>query len=138
MPPRRKHNTVAVVRIPKAPDIVAAEGRLAVIERLQQLAGPDFDVFLAALVRLATTAQNEKIQLQAIELGLAYGIGKPAELQVRVESTAGGGQRSIESATSADLERVLAVRDSEEDAQITQETEGPQVAQDAVLSEPKI
>lgn len=106
MPPKKTIPTAfAVVDIPKATKLAAAEGKVALMRRVHQLSN-DGEKILAFLFRVMDGDGNVTQGLEAAKMLLAYGYGKPIEVTVTADATPQP-QGGVSSLTSAQLEAVV-------------------------------
>lgn len=122
--PKKIPAAMAVVRIPRAPQMVVAEGRLAVMERIRRLSD-DYEKLISKLMQIATTDESTKNSLAAIEMLFAYGIGKPTE--VRVTADASAPQPTSNPLAPLTAEQLEAVATSSIQPQSSEEIEDAQV-----------
>jgi hypothetical protein len=101
----------AVVDQRDAPKLAAAEGKLALMRRIRELSG-DGEKLVAFLLRVIAGDGTIGQGLQATEILLSHGWGKPITLTVTADATPGGHVSGdpLDTLSTAQLE-VVAVRD---------------------------
>lgn len=112
----------AVVSVPKATKIAAAAGKVKLMESIHELSR-DGEKMLAFLFRVMDGAGDVDQGLKAAQLLLAYGYGKPVEVQVTADASSmrppGAAQLTSEQLHAA----ISGFASEETDAEITLNSE---------------
>jgi hypothetical protein len=99
---RKPIPTFAVVKPSEGTRLASAHAKLELMQNIQaQTDGGKW--WIAQLMRLATTAEKESVQLSALELLAAYGFGKPIETKVTADM-------SMPPPSSGDLESISSLQ----------------------------
>ncbi len=85
-PPKKVPAALAVVDLPKAPKLMAAGGKLALMEKIRDLSN-NGERIISALFRVMDTSESNKEVLSAAELLLLFGFGRPIETKVSLDAT---------------------------------------------------
>lgn len=108
-----------VVAAPQAGKIIAAEGKVRLMERVRALSD-DGEKVVAALLRVMRDGKDRDV-VDAAKVILAYGWGKPIETLVTADVTQASGGANVAALSTEQLEAVVNARLAEPKAEVVEE-----------------